>query len=223
MEKRLRLWLCVWGNQLSAADFLPGLDRWNQRFSAPDYVFGETPNGYLVEQASHLSPGRSLCIADGEGRNSVWLARQGHQVSAFDFSPVAIEKAQRLASKYAVDVAFTCSSWQQFHWEEETFDNVVGVFFQFANPQERALIFTRLAASVKLGGTLLILGYGQEQLQFKTGGPDQLENLYTTQMLQDAFVNFDFLHLRSWHEDITEGEGHKGMSALVGAVLRKTV
>ena len=82
---------------------------WDKRFSTPDYVFGEEPNAFLVSQAARLGKGHALALADGEGRNSVWLAQQGFTVDAFDFSAPAVDKAKVLAAKHHVTINFTCS------------------------------------------------------------------------------------------------------------------
>lgn len=196
-------------------------DRWNARFSTPDYVFGESPNAYLQSMAGHLQPGATLALADGEGRNSVWLAQQGLEVDAFDFSPVAVEKARKLAQKNQVDVRFSCSSWEQFDWQPARYANVVGVFFQFVDPAARAQLFSKMDQTLQPGGILLIQGYGKAQLQYNTGGPGVLENLYDEDLLHAAFADYEVLDSRTYTEDVQEGTGHSGMSALVGWVARK--
>ncbi len=107
---------------------------WDKRFSTPDYVFGEEPNAFLVSQSARLGKGHALALADGEGRNSVWLAQQGLSVDAFDFSAPAVDKAKALAAKQHVSVNFTCGDWQSFEWKAAHYDLVAGIFFQFATP-----------------------------------------------------------------------------------------
>lgn len=196
-------------------------DMWNKRFSTPDYVFGEEPNAFLVSQAALLGTGHALALADGEGRNSVWLAQQGFSVDAFDFSAPAVEKAKALAAKHQVQVNFTCTDWQSFDWKPASYDLVAGVFFQFATPAERAELFEKIKHSLKPGGTVLIQGYGKNQLNFKTGGPDKLEHLYDEDLLRQAFAGFDVQVCETYETTIHEGAGHSGMSALVGFVARK--
>ena len=196
-------------------------DMWNKRFSTPDYVFGEEPNAFLVSQAALLGNGHALALADGEGRNSVWLARQGFTVDAFDFSAPAVDKAKALAAKHQVQVNFTCTDWQSFDWKPVCYDLVAGVFFQFATPAERAELFEKIKHSLKPGGTVLIQGYGKNQLNFKTGGPDKLEHLYDEDLLRQAFAGFDVQVCDTYETTIHEGAGHNGMSALVGFVARK--
>jgi cyclopropane fatty-acyl-phospholipid synthase-like methyltransferase len=194
------------------------LARWNSRFSAEGYLFGEEPNVYLREQAHLLQPGKTLSVADGEGRNSVWLAQQGHRVDAFDFSPLAIEKAKGMAQSRGVSVGLSCCDWAGFDWRVGAYDNVVGIFFQFADAQERAQLFQKMAQALKPGGVLLIQGYHADQLKFNTGGPGVLENLYTEELMRSAFSQFDVLDLRVYEATIQEGTAHCGQSALLGYV-----
>ncbi|MEY2782315.1 MAG: tRNA (cmo5U34)-methyltransferase [Pseudomonadota bacterium] len=196
-------------------------DTWNQRFATDHYVFGESPNAYLQSQATHLVPGHALAVADGEGRNGVWLAEKGLAVDAFDFSENAIRKAKVLAQARQVQVNFSVSDWQSFHWKEAHYDNVVGIFFQFANAADRQHIFSRMDASLKPGGTLLIQGYTPRQLDFNTGGPGKLEHLYDEALVMQAFGHYDILDLRTYEAELSEGTGHKGLSGLLGLTARK--
>ncbi len=116
------------------------LTRWNARFSAEGYLFGESPNAYLAGMTSSLHAGKTLSIADGDGRNSVWLAKKGLDVDAFDFSPVAVKKARQLADKHAVKVNYQCSDWKSFDWAPHRYNNVVGVFFQFFDSASRSAL-----------------------------------------------------------------------------------
>jgi 2-polyprenyl-3-methyl-5-hydroxy-6-metoxy-1,4-benzoquinol methylase len=199
------------------------LETWNQRFAAEHYVFGQSPNAYLQSQATHLNPGNALAVADGEGRNGVWMAEQGLQVDAFDFSDNAIRKAKALAQSRQVKVNFMCSDWQSFDWRPAHYDNVVGIFFQFATPDERSTLFAHILHSLKPGGTLIIQGYTQRQMDFNTGGPGKLAHMYNEALMLVAFGKMDILDLRTYEANITEGTGHQGMSGLLGLTARKPV
>ncbi|HVO16895.1 MAG TPA: methyltransferase domain-containing protein [Alphaproteobacteria bacterium] len=199
------------------------LKRWNARFSAPGYVFGTAPNLFLTRQARRLKRGqRALAIADGEGRNGIWLAQQGLTVTSVDFSPIALEKARTRAAELGVALELVEADLVRWTWPKAAFDVVAGIFFQFAAPAERAAIFRNIKAALKPGGLVLIEGYGPKQLEYKTGGPGVLENLYTEALLREAFADFEILELRAYDAEISEGEGHKGMSALVDLVARKS-
>ena len=196
---------------------------WNQRFAAEHYVFGEAPNAYLKSQAAHLVPGTALAVADGEGRNGVWLAQQGLKVDAFDFSDNALHKARILAQSRQVAVNWVHSDWQSFDWRPAHYDNVVGIFFQFATPEERGTLFARMLDSLKPGGTLIIQGYTPRQLDFNTGGPGKLAHLYDESLMLDAFGELDILDLRTYEAEMAEGTGHQGMSGLLGLTARKPI
>ena len=194
---------------------------WNQRFATDAYIFGEAPNAYLQSRRADLQPGSALAVADGEGRNGVWLAEQGLQVHAFDFSEHAIAKAHKLADKRKTSLTLSCSAWQDFAWAEQAFDNVVAIFIQFAPPQERAQLFALMDRALKPGGTLIVQGYSHEQLQYNTGGPGKLEHLYEETLLRQSFTAYDILDLRTYTQEIAEGTAHKGLSGLIGMSARK--
>jgi cyclopropane fatty-acyl-phospholipid synthase-like methyltransferase len=198
------------------------LERWEARFARPDYVFGTAPNAFLTRQAGLLRPGmRALSVADGEGRNGVWLAQQGLDVLAQDFSPTAQGKARALAAERSVQMRFELSDVTAREWEPEAFDVVVGVFFQFLGPDARTQAFEGIKRTVKSGGLVLIEGYGPKQLEYATGGPKVLQNLYTKALLRAAFADFTEVNVVAYDAEINEGPGHAGMSSLVDLVARK--
>jgi SAM-dependent methyltransferase len=195
---------------------------WNKRFSGDDFLFGREPNAYLVASAHHLpAGGRVLCVADGEGRNSVWLAQQGFQVDAFDIADAGVAKARQLAAAAGVQVQFEVADGDTRAWPADTYDAVVAVFVQFADPDQRTRLFKHMVTTLKPGGTLLLQGYTPRQLDYKTGGPPILSHLYTEDLLREAFAGLHIVELRSYEADIHEGSGHHGRSALVGLVARK--
>ena len=195
---------------------------WNQRYQGDDYLFGTEPNAYLRANAAHWQPGsRLLCVADGEGRNSVWLAARGLLVDAFDISEVGVAKARKLAAATGVSVEFSVAGCESFAWPTETYDGVVAVFVQFADPTMRERLFANIVRSLKVGGVLVLLGYTPKQLEYKTGGPSQLSHLYTEEMLSAAFASTQILELRVFEADLAEGARHRGRSALVGLVARR--
>jgi cyclopropane fatty-acyl-phospholipid synthase-like methyltransferase len=197
-------------------------ERWNQRFSGDDYHFGTEPNAFLASQAPRLRPGMSaLSVADGEGRNSVWLACHGLRVTAFDISPVGVDKARRLAREAGVEVEHHVSNINDWDWDAARYDLVVAIFIQFASPPERARIFAGMMRALAPGGLLVLQGYGPRQIEYKTGGPGVLENLYTAELLRGQFAALEILHLAEHDDEIQEGKGHSGMSALVDLVARR--
>jgi 2-polyprenyl-3-methyl-5-hydroxy-6-metoxy-1,4-benzoquinol methylase len=206
-----------------ATAFSDSADFWNKRFDTPDYIFGKAPNEYLQAQAaSHLKRGDSvLCVADGEGRNSVWLATQGMRVDAFDLSEVALSKAVALATEEAVQVQFSLASSNTWDWQPNQYDAVVGIFIQFADPVMRVRLFAQMISTLRPGGVLILQGYTPKQLVFKTGGPSILEHLYTEDMIRDLISDLEIIDLCVYEKMLSEGPKHTGMSALLGLVARK--
>jgi 2-polyprenyl-3-methyl-5-hydroxy-6-metoxy-1,4-benzoquinol methylase len=199
------------------------IETWNERFAREGYVFGTSPNEFLKRETHRLAPGQSvLAVADGEGRNSVWLAKNGLRVDAVDGSSVAIEKARRLAGMEGVSIAFEEADLETWTWPRSTYDAVIAIFIQFAGPALRAHIFEGMKKALKPDGLLLMEGYRPEQIAYGTGGPRIAENLYDEPMLQRAFAEMEILHLLSYDAEIHEGEGHSGRSALIDLVARKS-
>jgi cyclopropane fatty-acyl-phospholipid synthase-like methyltransferase len=203
---------------------------WNERYSGEDYFYGTEPNAFLVSQKALLKPGmRCLAVADGEGRNGVWLAQQGLEVLSVDSSHVAQAKAKKLAQQRGVAMLFEQVDLLQRDWpvlssaegSENDFDVVVAIFIQFVTSPQREQMFAAIKRCLKPGGLLLLQGYTPRQLEYRTGGPSQVENLYTEAMLRKAFADMDIVQLREHDSVIREGAGHSGMSALIDMVARK--
>lgn len=197
---------------------------WSQRYrdAGENYLFGTAPNAYLVRHVSLLAGCRDvLCVADGEGRNSVWLAEQGFSVTAQEISPVALQKARALAAERSVNVAFEVRDILAGDWPVAAFDAVVAVFIQFAAPKERAILFEGMKRTIRPGGAILVQGYTPAQLEYKTGGPSAAENLYTPELMRELFADWEILLLDEYEAVLEEGTGHNGRSALLGLVARK--
>lgn len=198
------------------------LARWNARFAGEDYHFGTAPNDFLAAQRHRLRPGmKALAIADGEGRNGVWLARQGCDVLSVDFSAAGLAKAKKLAEREGVTIATECADLETWAWGTARFDLVAAIFIQFMGPDFRELTFRRIREVLRPGGLLILQGYRPEQLQYKTGGPSKIENLYTASLLRAAFAAMEILHLAEHDSMTAEGHGHQGMAALVDLVARR--
>lgn len=196
---------------------------WNERFDKDEFIFGKEPNEYLVEKTKqYLKPkNKVLCIADGEGRNGVWLAKQGMQVIGFDASDVALAKAKQFAKENQVEVEYSFSDTDSYAWQENTYDAVIGIFIQFADPAMRERIFEQTYKALKPGGIFILQGYTPKQLEYKTGGPSLIEHLYTEELIRDLAKEFQNLELISYEKELSEGPRHTGMSAILGLVARK--
>ena len=203
-------------------DFNDARAQWDERFSRPGRWFGDEPNVFLRREAARLRPAAAvLSVADGEGRNAIHLAERGARVTAFDLSPVAVEKARRWAAERGVQIDFHVSDVDTWPWTPSAFDAVAAIVVQFAGPAMRVRMFAGIWRTLKPGGLLLLQGYAPKQLEYRTGGPGRLDHLYTPQMLRELLPDAQWLLLREHEETLTEGGGHAGRSALIDAVALK--
>lgn len=205
-----------------AAGFGDAAATWNRRYAGEGFLFGTEPNHWLRDHVVALpAQGRVLCVADGEGRNSVWLAQQAFTVDAFDVAERAVEKARDFAQRSGVNVNFSVADCDGFDWPEAAYDGVAAIFVQFAEPALRARLFERMVKCLKPGGVLILQGYTPRQLAYRTGGPGIESHLYTPELLKTAFAELSLLELSDYEADIHEGQGHAGRSALIGLVARR--
>ena len=194
---------------------------WNERFGEPGFMYGDQPNDFLKANALTLKPGgKILCLAEGEGRNAVYLATQGFDVTCVDFSESGLKKTQQLSESHGVSVCTICADLHHFNIEPEAWDGIVMIFGHF-NEGLRASLYERMRAGLKPGGTLLMEVYTKEQLSFGTGGPKSIEYLYDKQELDAAFAEFSSVSLQEVTREIKEGAFHNGMSATVQVLCIK--
>ena len=197
-------------------------DRWEGRYSAPGYIFGEEPN-YFLAACKPLLPtaGRALAVADGEGRNGVWLAEQGLDTLSIDFSPKGQEKARALAARRGVALRVEQADVHAWRYPEGAFDVVAEIFTQFSDPGQRALKWAGMKSALKPGGLLIIQGYTPKQLAYGTGGPKELDHLYTRDMLEAEFAGWRDVRIAEEELVMHEGPAHSGMSAVINFTARK--
>lgn len=197
-------------------------DFWDARYAGADYIFGTAPNEFLASHADLIHPGmRALAVADGEGRNSVWLAEHCAQVHAVDVSPIALKKARALAQSRGVAIQFEHADLLNWHWPEAEYDLIVAIFIQFASPAQRDPIIAGIRRALKPGGVLILQGYTPKQIEFATGGPSSAENMYTESLLREWFGDWQIHHLREHEGVICEGSHHHGLSALIDLIAQK--
>jgi SAM-dependent methyltransferase len=196
--------------------------RWQSRYSAPEYLFGKVPN-YFLASCKALLPksGKVLAVADGESRNGVWLAEQGLDVVSIDFSEAAQAKAAALAKERGVAIKLVHTDVHAWDYPPDAFDVVVEIFTQFSTPAERPRKWAGMRKALKPDGLLILQGYTPKQLQYGTGGPKEIENLYTRAMLEQSFGDYRDVKIVEEEREMHEGAAHGGMSAVIGLTGRK--
>lgn len=191
------------------------IDPWDERYSADEYVYGTAPNDFLRDHVKDLTPGgRVLCLADGEGRNGVFLARQGMHVTSIDQSAVGLDKARALAEQQGVPIETVVGDLAVVDLGVEQWDSIVSIFCHLP-AAIRADVHQRVVRALRPGGVFLLEAYTPEQLGHKTGGPPTVDLLMTADALSAELQGLDVLLSREVTRDIHEGRLHDGCSAVV--------
>ncbi|MDA3859480.1 MAG: class I SAM-dependent methyltransferase [Roseovarius sp.] len=195
---------------------------WEARFAQEGYLFGTDPVPFLLKHETLFLKGQSvLSIAEGEGRNGVHLAKKGLDVTGVEFAPSAVAKAKKLAALNEVNVNFIQSDLFEWDWPINSFDITLGLFFQFVGPEGRDLLWRNMLAATRPGGLIMIHGYTPKQLEFGTGGPPCVENLYAKGCFDDILGSYEVLVSEEYEAEQRSGSAHVGMSALVDFIVRK--
>jgi SAM-dependent methyltransferase len=188
---------------------------WDDRYADSDYLFGTAPNDFLKSVAERLPPNsRILCMADGEGRNGVYLATLGHKVTALDQSRVGLEKAKKLAKQKQVSIETIKADLAEYDLGVESWDCIVSIFFHIPS-SVRAHIYPRIITALKPGGILMLESYTPEQLNHGTGGPPIAELMLTKDELAQYFSEMNLEHLQELEREVIEGTGHTGLASVV--------
>lgn len=187
---------------------------WDDRYDTDEFVYGTEPNDFLREVADRLTPGELLSIAEGEGRNAVFLAGLGHRVTGVDSSAVGLAKAQSLAAQRGVALTTEVCDLAGFDPGQARWQTIVSIFCHLPSALRSAL-YTRLVAALQPGGLLVLEAYTPDQLQHGTGGPKDPDMLPTLAALQHELAGLDFLIARETVRPVIEGRFHSGNGAVV--------
>ena len=198
----------------------PEREFWERRYSEPAYAYGTEPNGFLVEVAGRIPPGPVLCLAEGEGRNAVWLAGRGHAVTAVDASAAGLAKAEALARIRAVRIETITADLAAFTISPESWSGIVAIFAHLPPPLRRA-VHRAAAAGLAPGGVFVLEAFTPRQLEFGTGGPQNWELLYTIDELREDLAGLNLEIGRELERDVVEGSYHTGRAAVVQVLARR--
>ncbi len=187
---------------------------WDEKFSADHYIYGTDPNDFLAAQAGAIPKGKVLCIGDGEGRNGVFLATQGYQVTSVDSSKVGLAKAQELAAEKGVTLNTVVADLNDFDIGENQWDGVVSIYCHLPAPL-RQKVHGNVVRGLKPGGVMLLEAYTPKQLEYNMGGPPVVELMYTADILRRDLQGLQFEHLQELDREVIEGTHHYGMGAVV--------
>jgi 2-polyprenyl-3-methyl-5-hydroxy-6-metoxy-1,4-benzoquinol methylase len=194
---------------------------WNERYAAHSTVYGEAPNEFFKTQLDNLLPGKILLPAEGEGRNALYAASKGWQVTAFDYSEQAQQKALTQAKALAVTIDYTVQDIQMITLPIQHYD-VVALIYVHLQAALREKFFEQVVRSLKPGGTIILEGFSANQLKFNSGGPKEVGMLYTPTLVTQLFQSLRLEFLMEEEIILDEGEFHKGPASVVRVVAKKT-
>ncbi|MEE2024217.1 class I SAM-dependent methyltransferase [Alkalimonas mucilaginosa] len=195
---------------------------WDERYAQEDYVYGEKPNDFLVSQVARIKPNSHiLCLAEGEGRNAVYLAQLGHNVTAVDISVVALDKGRKLADKAGVKVSWQHADLADYILAHDKWDLIVAIFMHLPEII-RDRVFAQIKTALRPGGLFIGEFYRPDQLRFKTGGPQDIKMLYSLCTLNEQLAGLAISHLEACERHVNEGTGHTGLAAVSQVVAVKS-
>tara|TARA_E500000305_G_C3936574_1_gene195391 strand:- start:72 stop:797 length:726 start_codon:yes stop_codon:yes gene_type:complete len=187
------------------------------RYNSKDYIYGEEPNSFLAENIQSIPKGKVLCLGEGEGRNAVFLARQGYDVTAVDLSNVGLEKAKKLATKHGVSIHCIHADLEHFDLGTNQWDGIISIFCHVP-PQLRKRLHDNLTLALKRGGVFLLEAYTPTQLDYGTGGPPDAEQMMSKADLEQELTGLQIDYLEELERDVIEGSYHTGRGAVVQAI-----
>lgn len=194
---------------------------WNERYSSETYAYGTEPNKFLTEMYDKLPSGRILCLGEGEGRNAVWLAELGYDVTAVDISEVGLLKARKLAKSRGVSIKTVHADLSEYEIKPRHWDVIVSIFCHLP-PTLRENLHHRCVKGLSPGGVFLLEAYTPMQTEYKTGGPPSAEMMMDVQSLTSELGGLEFLHLQERVREVNEGVFHNGTGAVVQVFARKS-
>lgn len=195
---------------------------WEQRYGAEDYLYGTEPNDFLRRHVDSLPRGRVLCLAEGEGRNAVFLASQGFEVSSIDLTQAGVAKTRRLAKERGVKVDAATGDLAATDLGIQRWDAIISIFAHLPAAVRRDL-HTRVVAALVPGGVLLLEAYTPDQIGRGTGGPPTPELAMTLSDLMRELEGLEFIHAVETERDVLEGHGHNGRGSVVQVIARRLV
>lgn len=203
------------------AQHFSGSEFWDERFQDGEYMYGTQVNDFLQEQAFHLARGsRVLTLAEGEGRNAVYLAEQGCHVRGVDFSAKGREKALKLANERNVEIEYELADLTSHQIGNSEWDAIVSIFCHL-HENERPKLYQSVKQALKPGGLFIQEVYNKRQLEYATGGPGDAIHLGSLRELEEAFDGFEIVLARDTIREIHEGDYHFGLSSVTQFIIRK--
>ncbi len=195
---------------------------WDERYNSDEYAYGKDPNRFLAENYQSIPKGEVLSLAEGEGRNAVFLAKQGYSVTAVDGSAVGLKKAEKLAKENGVEINLVHADLAEYEIGESCWDGVVSIFCPLPSAQRKS-IHKKVVAGLKPGGVFFVEAYMPDQLKYGTGGGNSVDTMTSKESLIHDLEGLKFIWLAELERSVIEGSYHKGLGAVVQAIAQKEI
>lgn len=196
-------------------------NKWHERFDTEEYIYGEEPNQFIESEAARFKGCTSIvCFAEGEGRNAVFLAKQGQDVTAWDYADSGLEKTRKLAEKNGVKVETKKVDLLENEVEAEAFDAAVMVFGHFYGDGQKT-VFEKMLKTVKPGGIVMLEVYSKDQIEYGTGGPREVDMLYDPKDILEWSAGHHVVHFFYGERMREEGRLHTGLAHVIQLILKK--
>ncbi|KTF11853.1 class I SAM-dependent methyltransferase [Pseudoalteromonas sp. H103] len=193
---------------------------WDERYDSEQYAYGKDPNDFLAQQYQQLPKGNVISLAEGEGRNAVFLAKMGYSVTAVDGSKVGLEKAAKLAIEHNVNIELIHADLAEFDFGEAKWDAVVSIYCPLPSAV-RSAVYKRAVKGLKPGGVFLLEAYTPEQINYNTGGGPSADTKTSKNDLEDDLTGLSFVHLEELKREVFEGSYHTGLASVLQAIAKK--
>ncbi|MBI9071382.1 MAG: class I SAM-dependent methyltransferase [Melioribacteraceae bacterium] len=195
-------------------------EAWDERFAHDEYFYGTEPTPFFKEILEELTAGKILLLGEGEGKNSVFAAQKGWETDAIDFSEEAKKKALKLAGENNVTINYHVEDLSHYVPKTDYFD-AVGLFYLHVGEELRIKIHKNVMNSLKIGGTVILQCFSEDQLKYNSGGPKKLDYLYTLEQIYTDFQDLDLIKFEKVEIELNEGNHHKGVASVIKFVGRK--
>ena len=193
---------------------------WDERYDTKEYIYGKEPNDFLKMNVHSIPKGKVLCLAEGEGRNAVFLAKLGYSVTAVDTSLVGLDKAKKLAEKNAVEIELVHADLAQYDFGKNKWDGIVSIFCPLPSPIRKKM-YKNIVQGLKKDGVFLLEAYTPDQLKHGTGGGNSVDVMQTALSLNDELAGLSFIHLTEIEREVLEGTYHTGLGSVVQTIATK--
>ena len=201
----------------------PSAKPWDERYGSDEFFYGTEPNDFLREQAGEIpAGGEVLCLAEGEGRNAVFLARRGHRITAVDQSAVGLDKAKKLAAAHGVTIDIVVADLGEYVIAPNRWSGIVSIWCHLPGALRRR-VHAQIVEGLAPGGVLIFEAYTPDQIPRGTGGPKDADLLSRVDELNRAFAGLQIVRAEEIEREVREGRGHGGMSSVVRVVARKKI